>query len=159
MWFQLHTVEHVSLPPSQKSREGRELLLSFFIVYKVSTSQKLTFWNLWMFGIAQDSEEQWGENLEQSSNLEVEFFELIYKSHLSPHWSREELRKKRAFYVLSLHKVLRKEKLSYKSGTFRLHVLGSANTSSIFNQTQAYLDSIRPNSPKCGRAHILFSNH
>ena len=92
----------------------------------------------------------------RSSNAEVELAELISESHFSLHGSRG-LCKMRALYVLSLHKVLRKGKLSYKSRLFRHHVLGSVN--SIFNQIYAHLDSINPNCPKCGRVHIPFSNH
>ena len=148
-----YIVEHIFLTPSQK-KQGRELVLPFFIFCNVSASQKLGFCSLWMFGLARDFEEQWGENLRQSSNAEVEFVEL--KSHFSLHGSRE-LCKTRALYVLSLYKVLRKEKLSYKSGLFRHRVVGRVN--SIFNQIYAHLDSINPNCPKCGTVHILFSNH
>ena len=146
---------YISKTLSKKGKEG-SWYFHFFIFYNVSTSQKLGFCSLWMFGLAQDFEEQWGENLRQSSNAEVEFVELVSKSHFSLHGSRE-LCKMRALYVLSLHKVLRKGKLSYKSRLFRHHVLGSVN--SIFNQIYAHLDSINPNCPKCGRVHILFSNH
>lgn len=57
IWFQIHTVEHIFLTPSQK-KQGRELVLPFFIFSNVSTSQKLGFCSLWMFALARDFEEQ-----------------------------------------------------------------------------------------------------